>query len=266
MMAKHDPIGSIANKVSPILQALKETYTNINSQGTRISEEAAGELPDDVWEGQLAPVGQYLKDQINEAIHRMTPFAPTGKAVVESAVQKLAPSALGYRPQTTPQEDNSLLGNFGIRRTPKMLTQTPMENKMTELDIKRRSEGGRSKTEADHYTAVSDIEKAIRAGQFPTELVNAALEKGVIVPKDLEKINNEHVPLDPLVSKFKKFSLEDKLRIMEKANPREHALLDEIMFDDWNKLDRENTYKSKMKDLNALMKRAYPTAYVQPVE
>jgi hypothetical protein len=201
-LATH-PIDTAIHKISPSISMLMEALSNQDYYGTQIRN------PDDAWYKQAGEVGMHL-------IKGFVPYSITG-------ADKLKDASAGRKAANF----------FGITKAPASVSRSPFEAFVADKAYNAMPKGSRTQEQADHAQAMHAAEAAVRKGQEPDMAGLSEKDR-----RDVDKAARMQIPM----IRFKRLSIEDKLRAYDLATPKErdtYELAPAILRSGWHKQIRD---------------------------
>lgn len=201
-LATH-PLQTAMHKVHPSIGMLMEALANQDYYGTEIRN------PDASWGTQAGQVGEYLAKGF-------VPYSLTGADELKGA-----------------STGRQVANFFGLTKAPASVSRSPFQAFVAEKAYDAMPQGARSQQQAEHSKAMHDAEAAVRRGEEPSM-------EG-LTPEDRRNVDKA-ARLEVPAIRFRRLSIEDKLRAYDLATPAERAryqLAPMILRSNWHKAVRD---------------------------
>lgn len=189
-----DPLGTIAHKASPLLSSMLEMLQNKNFYGDQIRNK------EDPGEQQVLQVLKFLKEQA-------MPFAVTNFAEGRQRGDRWQKAALAFA---------------GITPAKRADVQTPAENLMHDL-LTQQGGGALTPEQAMNLDARQALARQLRLHPVQGRAaVLAAQRAGTLTQRQATTLLKE-AQENPAVTRFRRLSLSDAVRVYQKGQPVERA-------------------------------------------
>jgi hypothetical protein len=215
----HDPLRTLANKVSPVVDLMADMLNNKDFYGTEIWH------PDDPLFDKFLDIAKRTGEQ----------FVPFGVREMQQARSQ----GRGLKGQVLPF--------FGYTPAPKSITSSPAEELLLQYIRANQPQGARTKLQTQRAQLRGQLRGAIRrqlqgvpGGLSAADVAREGGRQGLFTKDDLVRAVKE-APVPFLVSGFKRLELEQAIRVYEEANPDERRLLSEAM---WGNVDAKTNKRT----------------------
>jgi len=192
---KHDPVGTVTNKINPLFGMIGEMLHNRDFYRQEIRN------PDDPFVKQAGELAAY-------AVKQFVPFSVRN-------VQQISADEGGVKDQA--------LAAMGFTPAPKFLSMTPAELRAQEKMIATLPQGARDSGAVAKTQAANQITASLRSKSGDTpELFQDFMKKGLLEPKDAEKIVSRlNEPFLTRMLDSNNIKLRDVIAVYQVANPKE---------------------------------------------
>ena len=191
-----EPLKTITNKASPLVDLLGDMLTNRDFYGVKIRNE------DDPLIKQLQQVADRVAEQ----------FMPFG---VREAIR-------AHEEQAMPR--HLVLPFFGMVPAPAVLGRTKAERLAQHYISQKAPHGGRTTEQAIRSRGVRALARSIRLGKEPSPPAREAIAGGYMTPDDIRRAVKES-GMHPLDVSFQMLTLEEALRVWAVATREERSRL-----------------------------------------
>ena len=206
---KQDTARTLMHKLHPAIGLVSDVAKNRDYYGTQIVN------PEGTMGQYIGDVGQYL-------LKAFTPFFI--RAMIKNREQGK-------------DLTRTLMPNIGIMPAPSSMNQTPAERMAHE--IQQQNMPGKPRTKEEFARSVlvkqysNEAAQAMKGGNpLPEELRNRVwtdFQAGKLHEKDLQRIEQRVEIGDPLMKSVKNLSVAEVLRVYNKADDKERALLKPVL-------------------------------------
>jgi hypothetical protein len=216
--AQH-PIGTVTNKMSPLLEMTAEAINNRDFYGTEIRH------TDDPYVKQLLQVSRWAAGQTE-------PFAISGgqKLLAKEgedttfrwahpveSVERIAGAAVRH-------PGDLALGQLGFQPAPAFIQNSKALNMAREYGQANRPSGTKTQAEAEKSQAMHTIEDMYRAKQVNQSVIDEYKRSGVVNENDLVRARF-YARTDPLVAAVRSLHSDQALNVYLAATPAEQKTL-----------------------------------------
>jgi hypothetical protein len=196
----NDTPGTLGNKLHPLIGAIKEAAQNKDYYGTEIINEG-----DNIAEKMGSMLGFGFKQFVPFWVRGLNKEIERGGTAFAEAAPMIGVMPAPSEMNRTPAE--KAVRQFVVARTPSMTkTAVEFQRGRTIMDLTRRARNGEDVS--------ADIQDAVGNGEISTRAAK-------------EIINN--AKMSPLAAGFRRLSLEEARKVMEKATPAEEEELAPIL-------------------------------------
>jgi hypothetical protein len=194
------PLRTMANKASPLLNMVAEMVRNQDYYGTKIRNE------DDPFVNQLLEEAKFVgKEALPFGVHNYIEQSKQGASTLTKAQ------------------------NFiGITPAPKPLETTRAEQMASEIVHSRAPASGLTQEQADRQQLERDIMRKVRTGKPVGGQVREAVAQGKLTPRQaLETLRDSK--LTPLERNFKRLTVTEAFKVWDAATPAEQKQLKPLL-------------------------------------